>query len=604
MGAGSEAQNRTLNDWLVSIDMGKLRLPSFQRGVAWEAKRVQSMMNTIIHDLPLGVALVLNVGDKEQFVSRALHTAPDTSEAVTEHLLDGQQRLTALYRALRDNDESVTYFLHIPELDDDPRNDDLDESIHAVRRWRNKNNARFPLWADSPQECITRGLIPLRLLDPTQDETTEWVGAATAHIEPGDDVNDINEYKRLNAAATEFRDRLKKLISEKRETVRYFNLPYLRLPSTTSKDTALSVFVNMNTNAKPLSAYDIVVAELEGATGKRLKEMEAELDEELPSLSHFLDLDTAVLQTSALLQNRLPNQRGFFDMDYMMFVDNWERMTRGLGRAVQTIQSMRIFDGERLPSAIPLPVVAALLADEPEAGDRRAVVDRLMRKYAWRSFFTNRYEATAASRAGADHKALAEVLAGNDEAKVPVFDEVLYPLPNLGELKGASWPKQKNSVSRAILAAANYFGARDFADDTVLSAENVNKREYHHVFPKQLLADAGIESMLALNCVLITWKTNRTIGRLDPLTYLEKRAEFAPEPRDLKDRLESHLVPYEVITAAGPYEQPSGQELRGAVQPDFDQFLDQRAQFIQRFMGAVCQGHQPHLRDMIDGSSY
>ena len=96
MGAGSEAQNRTVKDWLVSIDRGQLRLPSFQRGVAWEPKRVVSMLNTVIHDLPLGVALVLNVGDKEQFVSRALASAPETNELPTEHLLDGQQRLTAL----------------------------------------------------------------------------------------------------------------------------------------------------------------------------------------------------------------------------------------------------------------------------------------------------------------------------------------------------------------------------------------------------------------------------------------------------------------------------------------------------------------------------
>lgn len=602
MGAGSEAQNRTLNDWLVSIDMGKLRLPSFQRGVAWEPKRVQSMLNTIIHDLPLGVALVLNVGDHEQFVSRALQTAPSPGEAVTEHLLDGQQRLTALYRALRDNDDKVTYFLHFPELDDEPRNDDEEVSTRLVKRRRSdKHDAKFPIWADSPRDCLHRGLIPMRLLDPTRDETGPWVQEATAHMDPSDDVDDIADYKRLLNEATRVRDNLKKLIAEKREIVRHFNLPYLRLPATTSKDTALSVFVNMNTNAKPLSAYDIVVAELEGATGKRLKEMEAELDTELPRLGHYLDLDNAVLQTSALLQGKIPSQRGYFDMDYAVFVENWERMARGLHRAVHTIESQRIFDGERLPSAIPLPVIAALLADEPAEGDRRAVADRLMRKYAWRSFFTNRYEATAATRAFADHRGLSERLAGNLDASVPVFDDELYPLPSPRELKSASWPKQRRSVPRAILAAANYFGARDFADDTIISPKNVVRREYHHVFPNQLLNEAGIGSMLALNCALITWKTNRTIGRLDPLTYLKKRSEHAPEPRDIKDRLESHLVPYEVVVAAGPYDQPAGEELRAAVQPDFDAYLDQRAELVRRFMVAVCDGNQPHLRDVLDG---
>lgn len=604
MGAGSEAQNRTVKDWLVSIDRGQLRLPSFQRGVAWEPKRVVSMLNTIIHDLPLGVALVLNVGDKEQFVSRALVSAPETNELPTEHLLDGQQRLTALYRALRDNDKLLTYFVHFPKLDEDPRNDEETISIRHFRRWEGSDGTMYPLWVDSPEECLRRGLVPVRLFDPAADDTSSWVQGATGHREPGDDVTDIAEFRALSAEVTELRDNLKKLIGEKREVVSHFNLPYLRLPATTSKEIALSVFVNMNTNAKPLSAYDIVVAELEGATGQRLKEMEADLDVELPRLGKYLSLDNAVLQTSALLQGKAPNQRGYFEMDYTVFVENWSKMTRGLRRAIETVESLRIFDGERLPTAIPIPVIAALLADEPETGDRRGLVDKIVRRYAWRSFFTNRYEATAATRAAADHKGLTLLLGGDDAAVIPVFDDDLFPLPNIRELKVAGWAKSKSSVSRAILASANYFGARDFADDTTISAENVTKREYHHVFPNQLLIEAGIDSMKALNCVLITWKTNRTIGRLDPITYLEKRAENAPDTRDIKERLESHLVPYELIATAGPYPQPSGTELQVAVQPDFDAFMDQRAMLVHRFMTAVCSGQQPHLRDVLIGADH
>ena len=258
----------------------------------------------------------------------------------------------------------------------------------------------------------------------------------------------------------------------------------------------------------------------------------------------------------------------------------------------------------RLPSAIPIPVIAALLADEAEDGDRRATVDKVIRQYVWRSFFTNRYEATAATRAYADFRGLTALLAGEGSvADVPVFDDELYPLPSLRELKGAGWAKSKRSLARAILAASNFFGARDFADDTPLSGENVVKREYHHIFPNQLLSEAGIESMLALNCALITWKTNRSIGRLDPLTYLEKRAKNAPDPRDIKDRLESHLVPYEIIANSGPYEQPAGAELRAAVQPDFDAFLDQRAALVDAFMREVCDGKQPHLRDILESSA-
>lgn len=603
MGAGSEAQNRMVKDWLTRVDSGQLRLPSFQRGVAWDSARVVSLLNTIIHDLPLGVALVLNVGDKEQFVSRPLESAPDTSEPVTEHLLDGQQRLTALYRALRDNNPKLTYFIHFPELDDNPQNEEADVSIRRQNRWIGNSGSFLPLWTDSPKECLLRGLVPVRLLDPTSEETSEWVGIATEHLEPDDDVEDAAELRSAMKNASESRDKIKSLISDMRETVKHFNLPYLRLPSSTSKDTALSVFVNMNTNAKPLKPYDIVVAELEGATGRRLKEMESALNRQMPRLKDYVSVDSAVLQTSALLQGKIPNQRGFFDMDYFEFIDNWEKLSRGLRRAIQLVETMQIFDSERLPSAVPIPVMAALLAKEPDEGDRRATVDKLMRKYAWRSFFTNRYEATAASRAYADHRALVAVLAEHKpESYVPVLDPDQYPLPANRELRGAGWPKAKRSLSRAILAASTYFGARDFADDTAISPQNVSQREYHHIFPDKLLQDAGLESMLALNCARITWKTNRTIGRTDPIAYLEERAQRAPGERDIEARLASHLVPYEQVKNAGPYEQPAGAELRDRVQPDYMAFLNRRAEVVSAFMVAVCDGEQPHLREVIERS--
>ena len=59
------------------------------------------------------------------------------------------------------------------------------------------------------------------------------------------------------------RTKLKQQINTLRERVTHFNLPYLSLPSNTPKDVALQVFINMNTNSKPLSLYDIIVAEVE-----------------------------------------------------------------------------------------------------------------------------------------------------------------------------------------------------------------------------------------------------------------------------------------------------------------------------------------------------
>ncbi|MBX3103797.1 MAG: DUF262 domain-containing protein [Cryobacterium sp.] len=602
--ARSEALNRTLDDWLNRINSGQLRLPSFQRGRAWDKGRVASMLTTIIHDLPLGITLVLDVGDHEKFHSRPLESAPDTNAKVTEHLLDGQQRLTALWQALKDAADMVTYFVHVPELDEDPDNDDIGMSVEAISRWKDKRGLK-PLWVDDPVECRKRGLVPIRLLEPDGRGVDTWVDAAYP-TKPIDDsastevqLEALKAEKAINAKRAHLKE---KVISPLRERVRHYNLPYLRLPANTDKEVALRVFINMNTNAKPLRAYDIVVAELENVTGVLLREKLKSLNHELPTVRrYFDDVGDTLLQVSALMQGKPPSQKGYYDLDYSRFVADWDTMASGLRRLSELLPEEGILDLRLIPTRPALPVAAALLAGADETGDRRAEFDQLVRRYLWSAFFTTRYQGAAATRAAADYAALRNTLHGTQKVEgVPIFDREQYPLPTQRELLEAGWPKKADRLGRAVLAASTYFGARDFADDTVITANNIGKREYHHLFPEKLLSDAGIYSFLALNCALITWKTNRTIGRLDPIKYLEDRAQKAPDPRDVKDRLETHLVPYEPLATAGPYPNNlTGKELAAIVRPNFDTFLEARAKLISAIAAELCEGKKPKLSNIL-----
>jgi Protein of unknown function DUF262 len=139
-----EARNRPLPDWFTRIRTHQIVLPRFQRFEAWAHANVAQLFNTILQNLPIGAVLVLEVGDREPFFSRPIKGAPEAGERVTEHLLDGQQRLTALWRGLSNNYEDRTYFLVLKEDGDTG----LPYYVDGVGRWRNPTDtAPRPFWA-------------------------------------------------------------------------------------------------------------------------------------------------------------------------------------------------------------------------------------------------------------------------------------------------------------------------------------------------------------------------------------------------------------------------------------------------------------------------
>ena len=586
----SKAQDRALGTWYVQIQSGTVKLPRFQRFEAWDRWRVAGFLNTVIQNLPVGVTLLLQVGDQEQFISRYIATAPETGGRVTEHLLDGQQRLTAFWRSMHNNYEGETYYVYLPEFDthadDGIEYEEL--TVHCQPRWAKKKEPglRYPVWADKPARCLERGLVPVDLLCPGDHaaRVDKWIADATAGQEPAEDAPDaLKLYKALEKRRGELRSTLNAL----RERVTHFNLPFLSLPVNTSADVALQVFVNMNTNSKPLSMYDLTVAKVESVAKASLHALQEKTEAEHVELTHYGDLSWTLLTTAALMQNKMPNKSGVAAMDMGTLVTAWPRLQRALVRTANFLARQHIYDEDRLPSAPVVAVLAACLDKVPEDGDALGRAEQLLRAYMWSAFFTSRSDGAAAPRAYQDFKALVELLerpqfAPDDYAHVPVLNRVTYPLPTSEQLTRVGWPKGADRLARAVLAVNLHFGALDFADGHPVSYDSLRKREYHHVFPDALLQEAGIDSYLALNCALVTWKTNRSIGRKDPLAYLQDRVEWSDE-QTVAQRLRTHLLDFETLSKATysadgkPLE---GEALVARLGQDFDAFLERRATLV------------------------
>jgi hypothetical protein len=580
------AHDRFLPEWFNRIRSRQITLPRFQRYVAWGHGEVSGLLTTVLRGLPSGAALILVVGDEEKFKSRTMVDAPESGEKVNEQLLDGQQRLTALWRSLHDKYPDRSYLIG---FEDDPGNGGTKlPYVFGQARW-NRNGTLYPIWVDDPKECWNRGFVPIKLLRPEDilPEIRKWIATAV----PDDHAK---------------QDSLFDQIISLRDKVKEFNLPYLSLPAKTPKEVALDVFIKMNTSSVRLSTYDIVVALVEEETGKSLREHVDTLNSAVPRAAEYADLPSLVLDVVALRQDRIPSQAGYRGINYAQMLNEWEIVIRSIKGMVGFLEDESVFDAQRLPSYTAIPIIAALWDKLPTQPDKLGNARLLVRKFLWRAFLTSRYEQSSTSNALQDYRGLRSLLTDSaDTDPVPILNQESYPLPNKEIVMQADWPKRNTILGRGLLALQLKCGAEDIADGAKATVASITSkehpREYHHLFPASTLEDAAVpheQIFRALNCALVTWRTNRAISNKDPIEYLKERSDNCTlGTEELKRRLRTHLIPYAELAVG--YVGLSDDERRSRVKTDYNAFLSKRADLLVRAAHIACAGKALELGEIF-----
>ena len=95
-----EASTETVENLVRSVLGGKMRVPSFQRGLKWKAKDVRDLFDSIYVGYPIGALLLQKAPAEAGKVKLGplQIQAPETQSALW--VVDGQQRLVSLAAAL------------------------------------------------------------------------------------------------------------------------------------------------------------------------------------------------------------------------------------------------------------------------------------------------------------------------------------------------------------------------------------------------------------------------------------------------------------------------------------------------------------------------
>lgn len=249
----------SLGRMLEDVAVGKIQLPDFQRQWKWDDDRIRALLATVTLDYPLGVAMTLDTGGESQFKARPLYGTPVVPGTIPEQLLlDGQQRLTSLFQALRSDQPVET---------NDARN-------KPVRRWYyidismavEEGADRDEAIRSIPEDRLVRGPFGRLLLDLTSREAECREGFFPLNLIF--DADGSGKWQRTYVTAAEDRWDTWSAFQEKvLDTVKGFKVPLIRLPKETRKDAVCSVFERVNTGGVVLNVFELLTATYAGDAG-------------------------------------------------------------------------------------------------------------------------------------------------------------------------------------------------------------------------------------------------------------------------------------------------------------------------------------------------
>ena len=568
---GTNVVQWPIEDWLRKLSLGEIALPEFQRDFVWNRHRVCGFIQAIFRNQPVGCVLILPINENkdERLIDRQFEGMKQNQDIEYKHLLlDGQQRLTALWRAVNENaDPTYCYFIKY-----EPKTNLIEVESHP----------KSCRWINEPKICFNdKNLIPISLLwcdtdDRGEELIIDWLKQDNGSIDPTPMM----------------------WIKRRSEELRNYRLPALEMAPETKKLEAINTFIEINNSSQKLRKFDIVVGEFLTKEEGRLRTIRENAIDEIDDIESYMnssEVGDLLLKISCLCAGGsgfVPTESNYAKSEVLSYLkENHEKIIDAIRWTIGLLRADKIFDKKRLPSTIPFRVLPALyLQIQPKNWDL-SHMSTIARAYLWRVFTTERYAKTANIHLKEDFCELKEVmLRGGEGVKgVPLWNTEKYPLPTEKILIEQTWPTT-GTLPKAILAISLRAGARDINTNIEVASDNISTREYHHVFPKKYLEKhvREKEADKALNCILIGAKTNRRIAANPPLEYFKKLYSMLPDgakitEKDITSRLESHVVPESMLQVTDDRE----------IQKFYYGYLKERAKLVRSHMDKLANGNQP-----------
>ncbi len=496
-----------LND----VNTGTIVLPDFQRSFIWEPEDVRELLVSVLGDYFIGSMLVLdNLKDDSPFALRLIegvekvNTAPQM-QSIVKILLDGQQRVTALF-----------YALYEPDLP-----------------LKNRKN-RYLFFLD----------VEIALKKLKKEEEKEWDDCVIAvsakdkkrlsEVEKNNNIIPFKMLRDIGKLAQEFKDRpsFNEIIGLANAFMNR-EIYIVSLGRETDLERIVETFERINRTGEPLSTFELLTARLYKANIK-LRDL-LETVKGKYGCYEFVPPEF-ILKVIALLRAKAPKRKNVLELEPKNFQEDWDRACEALDAAYKRITDIKNGYGvlnflKWMPYTtmlVPLASIIDLL--KVKKLETKGNYDKIDRWY-WTSVLFNRYDQASDSVSASDFKVLEDWI--SDNSKVPEF--IRKTAPDTVDL---DTDKQSSAIYRGIISLIVLNGALDFQTGQAPQFGR-EKIEDDHIFPKSVYKNNSI-----LNRTLIS--TNAKKADKKPSEYFRQKVDEHGEEQ-LKRILKSHIIPEEAL---------------------------------------------------------
>lgn len=543
-----------LKDLLDDVEEGKIQLPDFQRGWVWDDERIKSLLVSISRQFPVGAIMTLSADGDVQFQKRPIEGVNLTgNEPHERYLLDGQQRLTSLYQALRHKGSVETqdtrgrrikrcYYVDMKKaLDDSADPEEAFISVPEDRIERTNFGRTIVLDLSTPEHEFQNHMMPTERVMDDRD----W-------------SNDYVEYWRNQSDKHPFGDPHQFSTRFYRTVLQNFTrykLPVINLDKQTSPEGVCTVFEKVNTGGVILTVFELLTASL-SAGGFRLRDDWNARRNRLRSQFVVLQgLDsTNFLQAIALLATqerrrqapagqpapgigcRRPDILNLSLQEYQQWADKVEV---GFESAAKFLHSQFVFSQKNIPyntQLVPLAALYVELGAELESANAKYCLEQ----WYWSGVFGEAYGSAVETQYARDLVEVSDYVRNGTEP-------TLIKEANFAPTRLLSLKTRQSAAYKGLYALQMKSGAADWRTVKTLTLSDWHNEniDIHHIFPRRWCegdANPKIPERLfnsIINKTPIDAKTNRIIGGNAPSRYLPRLRQ---SNSDLNRVLETHWL--------------------------------------------------------------